>query len=70
MARARGLTSTVLCRWQRGAGGQRPGLRPVIAPEAREPEAPVPALVLVTRGGGRLEGLGVAEAIQVLRALS
>lgn len=66
VARALGLAATVLSRWQKSTG--QPRLRRVIALEA--PAAPeTDKIILVTRAGHRLEGLGVAEAIQVLRAL-
>jgi len=71
VARALGLAPQVLTRWQRDADLPRPAWRPVTESDASEAmAAPTTGLVLVTRQGHRLEGLGVAEAIQVLQALA
>jgi transposase-like protein len=71
VARALGLAPQVLSRWQKEADLPRPGWRPVTESDASGTStAPTPGLVLVTRQGHRLEGLGVTEAIQILRDLA
>jgi hypothetical protein len=71
VARLLGLAPQVLTRWQKDADLPRPAWRPVIESGASEAAAaPTPGLFLVTRQGYRLEGLGVAEAIRILRDLA
>jgi len=71
VARALGLPPQVLSRWQKDADRPRPRWRAVTESDASEAAAaPTPGLVLITRQGHRLEGLGVTEAIQILRALA
>ncbi len=62
-----GLSTSVLQRWN-GAGPSRGKLKPVVIADAL-PSAEKVGLVLATATGERLEGLGVEEAIQVLRGL-
>lgn len=67
------LSVSTLHRWQATASGQQ--REPVVVPVTIQaapsaPRPPVPALVLVTASGHRLEGLQVAEAVTVLRALA
>lgn len=68
------LSVSTLHRWQATASG-RHHREPVVVPVTIQaapsaPRPPVSALVLVTASGHRLEGLQVAEAVTVLRALA
>ncbi|HXQ22474.1 MAG TPA: hypothetical protein VN812_12430 [Candidatus Acidoferrales bacterium] len=67
------LAVSTLHRWQATASGRH--REPVVVPVTIQaapsaPRPPVSALVLVTASGHRLEGLQVAEAVTVLRALA
>ena len=62
-----GLSTSVLQRWNR-AGKSRAKLRPVVIADAL-PSAKRVGLVLSTADGARLEGLGVEDAIRILRGL-
>jgi len=62
-----GLSTSVLQRWNR-AGRSRAKLRPVVIADAL-PSAERAGLVLVTATGERLEGLGVEDALRILRGL-
>jgi len=67
------VSVTTLHRWQATASlaCRAPAVVPVtIAAAPAAPWPPVSALVLVTASGHRLEGLQVAEAVTVLRALA
>jgi hypothetical protein len=66
IARRIGIPFPTLAQWLRG-GGTRKGFRPV-AVEALEPRSPGPSLI--TAGGVRVEGLGLADLVAVLRALA
>jgi hypothetical protein len=73
LAAAVNLSVSTLHHWQATAGARYPEavMVPVTvqaAPPMQLP--PVSALVLVTASGHRLEGLHVAEAVMVLRALA
>jgi hypothetical protein len=73
LAVAVNLSVATLHRWQATASGRPP--EPVVVPVTVQaaPPPPLPAasaLVLVTASGHRLEGLHVAEAVLVLRALA
>ncbi len=64
-----GLSVTVLQRWRRQSGEQREvKLRPVVVCE-ESLAGPAAGLSLVTPHGERLEGLGVEDAIRLVRAL-
>ncbi|MFQ5479558.1 MAG: hypothetical protein ACE5E4_13195 [Candidatus Binatia bacterium] len=62
-----GLSSSLLQRWNR-AGSPRAKLKPVVVAEAL-PSVEGVDLVLATAHGERLEGLGVEDAIRILRGL-
>jgi hypothetical protein len=67
------LSASTLHRWQATASDRH--REPVVVPVTIQaapsaPRPPVSALVLVTASGHRLEGLQVAEAVTVLRALA
>ena len=64
-----GLSVTVLQRWRR-QGGERHAskLRPVVVREEDLPR-PVAGLSLVTAHGEKIEGLGVEDAIRLVKAL-
>ncbi len=62
-----GLSTSALQRWN-SAGLPRGKLKPVVIADA-VPPAERAGLVLATASGERLEGLGVEEAIRVLRGL-
>ena len=64
-----GLSVTVLQRWRRQGGERREGgLRPVVVCE-EDLARRTAGLSLVTAHGERLEGLGVEDAIRLVRAL-
>lgn len=64
-----GLSVTVLQRWRRQGGERHEGnLRPVEVCE-EDFAGPAAGLRLVTAHGEKLEGLGVEDAIRLLRAL-
>lgn len=62
-----GLSTSLLQRWNR-VGKRRGRLKPVVIADPR-PSAETVGLVLATARGERLEGLGVEEAIRILRGL-
>jgi hypothetical protein len=73
LAAAVQLSVATLHRWYATASAQRaaPALVPVAIEAAPRPRRPLgPVLVLITASGHRLEGLHVAEAVTVLRALA
>jgi hypothetical protein len=63
-----GLSKTALTRWCRDAGSRRPPFRRVRVVTPPAPEA-LRSIAIVTAGGQRVEGLSLAEAIEVVRAL-
>jgi hypothetical protein len=64
-----GLSVTVLQRWRRQGEAQHEGkLRPVVLRET-DLARPAASLRLVTAHGEKLEGLGVEDAIRLVRAL-
>jgi len=64
-----GLSATVLQRWRRQGEERRPGkLRPVVVSED-ELSRSAAGLTLTTVHGEKLEGLGVDDAIRLMRAL-
>ena len=64
-----GLSVTVLQRWRRQGGERHQGrLRPVVVREEHL-AGPAVGLSLVTAHGEKLEGLGVEDAIRLVRAL-
>jgi len=62
-----GLSISLLQRWDRG-GRSRAKLMPVVIADPL-PRTERVGLVLATASGDRLEGLGVEDAIQILRGL-
>lgn len=65
-----GLSVTALQRWRRQGGERREGkLRPVVVCEETRARPAAVQLSLVTAHGEKLEGLGVEEAIRLVRAL-
>jgi transposase len=62
-----GLSETVLQRWNR-AGARKGKLKPVVITPTSS-SALSCRIILTTTGGERLEGLGVEDAIRVLRGL-
>jgi transposase len=67
IAEAVGLSTSVLQRWNR-AVPRKAKLKPVVITDTLA-SAPSGGLVLVTVNGDRLEGLGVEDAIRLVRAL-
>ncbi len=61
-----GLSPTVVQRWSKAAAPSVK-LQPVVVSD--QELAPTGPLVIVTAGGERLEGLGLDEAVRVLKAL-
>jgi hypothetical protein len=68
IAQAVGLSTSVLQRWARATPARRSRLKRVSIREFPAPHA-APALVLVTAQGDRVEGLGVEQAVALLRGL-
>ena len=62
-----GLSTSLLQRWNR-RGQSRATLKPVVIAEALSSAERVD-LVLVTANGERLEGLGIEDAVRILREL-
>jgi hypothetical protein len=63
-----GLSKSALTRWRRSEGPGEPALRRVrVAREAAT--APQRALAVLTAAGHRVEGLSLAEAVALVRAL-
>jgi transposase-like protein len=64
-----GLSVTVLQRWRRQGEERHPSkLRPVVVRE-EDLARPAAGLILVTAHGEKLEGLGVEDAIRLVKAL-
>ena len=64
-----GLSVTILQRWRRQGEQRHPGgLRPVVVCE-EDFVGPAAGLSLLTAHGERLKGLGVEDAIRLVRAL-
>jgi len=68
IAQALGLSTSALHRWARATPPRRSRLKRVSISELPAPHA-APALVLVTAQGDRVEGLGVEQAVALLRGL-
>jgi hypothetical protein len=69
-----GVSGSSLQRWSASEPGEAPAMRRVALRQGAAPRAPGRGegsgrLVLVTAGGQRVEGLAVAEALTLLRAL-
>ena len=62
-----GLSTSLLLRWNR-AGQSKTALKPVVIADALSSAKRV-ELVLVTANGERLEGLGIEDAVRLLRGL-
>ena len=63
-----GISKTAMQRWGRAKPGRLGRVKPVTVKTATV-AVRLPQLVLVTSKGDRLEGLGVEQAVAVLRAL-
>jgi hypothetical protein len=62
-----GLSKSALTRWRQSQGSREPGLRRVRVARATLP--PPRALAVLTAAGHRVEGLSLAEAVALVRAL-
>lgn len=62
------LRAKTLQRWKKGRGDRRGGVR-LLPVTVRRPGAGCGAMVLALPNGVRLEGVGIEEALQLLRAL-
>ena len=63
-----GLSKTAMQRWERAKPVRRGRVKPVTVKTVTVAVRP-PRLVLITSRGDRLEGLGVEQAVTVLRGL-
>lgn len=63
-----GLSKTAMQRWGQAKPGRRGRVKPVTVQTATV-AVHAPRLVLITSRGDRLEGLGIEQAVAVLRGL-